>query len=99
MLVRSVSVPENTKSFKIDSSEVCAQPQSHPPPSVRPLKSVSMATRCNVLTMFPPLGDVLQLPLPLRGALLLPGTRPDAEGSRGWDRSHVYPKGQRKTTQ
>ena len=36
------------------------------------------------------LGDVLQLPVSLRGALLLPGARADAEGLRGRHRPHVH---------
>lgn len=41
-----------------------------------------------------PSGDVLQLSLPLRGALLLPGERFDAEGSSGWHRAHVHAQGE-----
>lgn len=44
----------------------------------------------------PLLGDVLQLPLPVCGAVLFPGPRLDAEGSSGRHRSHVHPQGERK---
>lgn len=38
-------------------------------------------------------GDVLQLSLSLRGAVLLPGQGFDAEGVGGRHRSHVHSKG------
>lgn len=39
-------------------------------------------------------GDVLQLPIPLRGALLLPGARSAAERGRRRHRAHVHPQGE-----
>lgn len=38
-------------------------------------------------------GDVLQLPVPVRGAHLLPDPGSAAEGLRGWDSSHVHTQG------
>lgn len=38
-------------------------------------------------------GDVLQLPVPIRRADLLPGQSSAPEGLRGRDPAHVHPKG------
>ena len=38
-------------------------------------------------------GDVLQLPVPVRGVDLLPDPGPAPEGLRGWDPAHVHAKG------
>lgn len=38
-------------------------------------------------------GDVLQLPVPLRGLDLLPGPRSAPEGLRGRDSTHVHAQG------
>lgn len=58
---------------------------------------MSMATPCDILDSLSVLGDVLQLSLPVRGAFLLPGASLADEGSSGRHRSHVHPKGERKT--
>lgn len=56
-----------------------------------------MATPCDILDSLSVLGDVLQLSLSVRGAFLLPGASLADEGSSGRHRSHVHPKGERKT--